>query len=126
MFDELADGAFSTPRGMMSTDIREDEKEYDVWIDMPGVAKENLQVELKDNYLVVTAKVQREESENKNERYLRQERFAGTVRRSFYVGDKVEQDQIKAKLENGTLHLTVPKHIVQPAAGIRNLITVEE
>ena len=100
MFDELAESAFSanTLRGMMNTDIKESDQGYELDIDLPGV---------------------------QNERYLRRERFIGSCRRSFYVGDKVKQEDIHAKFEDGILRLFIPK--VSQAAQIeqKNLIAIE-
>jgi HSP20 family molecular chaperone IbpA len=128
MFDELADTAFNahSVNGIMRTDIRESENSYEVAIDLPGVKKEDLSAELKDNYLVVTASVGQKEDDNSGEwRYLRRERFVGTLQRSFYVGDKVQQENIHAKFEDGTLRLTIPKVIEVPQVEQKNLIAIE-
>lgn len=128
MFDEVFDSAFSNRDlgGMMNTDIKENDLGYELIIDLPGVTKENLSAELKDGYLCISATVSHTSSENaQNERYLRQERFVGSCRRSFYVGDKVTQEDIRAKFENGTMHLFIPK---KPQAGeleTKNLIAIE-
>ena len=88
----------------MRTDIKEDEKGYEFSIDMPGYDKKDISLELNDGYVTISAK--REESEEKN--YIRRERSC-SCQRSFYVGDNVTEEDIKAKLENGTLKLFVPK-----------------
>jgi HSP20 family molecular chaperone IbpA len=126
MFDELADTAFSahSVNGIMQTDIRENETCYELSIDLPGVKKENISVELKDNCLVVSASVGPNEDDG-NWRYLRRERFVGSLRRSFYVGDQVQQENIHAKFENGTLTLTIPKVIEVPQVEQKNLIAIE-
>jgi HSP20 family molecular chaperone IbpA len=128
MFDELADTAFNahSVNGIMRTDIRENETGYEVAIDLPGVKKEDLSAELKDNYLVVSATVGHPEDDSNGDwRYLRRERFVGTLQRSFYVGDQIQQENIRAKYEDGTLYLNIPKAI--PAAQIepKNLIAIE-
>jgi HSP20 family molecular chaperone IbpA len=128
MFDEMADSAFNAhnTNGIMRTDIRESDIGYEVAIDLPGVKKENLSAELKDNYLVVRATVgQPEDDTNGNWRYLRRERFVGTLQRSFYVGDKIQQENIHAKFEDGTLYLTIPKVIPVPQVEQKNLIAIE-
>jgi HSP20 family molecular chaperone IbpA len=128
MFDEMADSAFSahSTNGIMRTDIRESDTGYEVAIDLPGVKKEDLSAELKDNYLVVSATVgQPEEDNGEHWRYLRRERFVGTLRRSFYVGDKIEQDNIHAKFEDGTLYLNIPKAIPVAQVEQKNLIAIE-
>jgi HSP20 family molecular chaperone IbpA len=127
MFDELADSAFTahSVNGIMHTDIRENESCYEVAIDLPGVKKENLSAELKDNYLVVSASVGQTDDNNENWKYLRRERFVGTLRRSFYVGDKVQQENIRARFEDGTLYLTIPKVIEVPQIEQKKLIAIE-
>jgi HSP20 family molecular chaperone IbpA len=127
MFDELADSAFTahSVNGIMHTDIRENESCYEVAIDLPGVKKENLSAELKDNYLVVSASVGQTDDNSENWKYLRRERFVGTLRRSFYVGDKVQQENIRARFEDGTLYLTIPKVIEVPQIEQKKLIAIE-
>ena len=128
MFDELAESAFSanTLRGMMNTDIKESDQGYELDIDLPGVHKENLSAELKDGYLCISSTVEQTHNDSvQNERYLRRERFIGSCRRSFYVGDTVKQEDIHAKFEDGILRLFIPK--VSQAAQIeqKNLIAIE-
>ncbi|MCI8553142.1 MAG: Hsp20/alpha crystallin family protein [Lawsonibacter sp.] len=128
MLDELAESAFSanTLRGMMNTDIKESDQGYELDIDLPGVHKEDLSAELKDGYLCISATVEQTHNDSvQNERYLRRERFIGSCRRSFYVGDKVKQEDIHAKFEDGILRLFIPK--VSQVAQIeqKNLIAIE-
>lgn len=90
----------------MRSDIEENGENYVLSIELPGIKKEDIDVSLKDGYLTVTAEAKIEDSENR--KYLHRERFYGTSSRSYYVGD-VEEKDVKAKLENGTLVLTFPK-----------------
>ena len=95
MFDELAESTFSatTLRGRMNTDIKESDQGYELDVDLPGVYKEKFAAELKDGYLCISATVEQTHNDNvQNERYLRRERFIGSCRRSFYVGDKIKQE----------------------------------
>lgn len=128
MFDEMVDNSFTArTNGLMSTDIRESDTCYGVAIDLPGVKKEDLSVELKDNYLVVSASIGQPEAENnENWRYLRRERFVGTLRRSFYVGGEIQQDSIRAKFEDGTLYLVIPKVTPEKQPETKHLITIED
>ena len=98
---------------LMKTDIKENEDGYEVSIAMPGVKKEDIQAELKEGYLTVTAttKQGKDEKDDKG-RYRRREGVCGTAKRSFYVGEDVKQEDIKAKYTDGVLILDVPK--VQP------------
>ena len=96
-------------KNMMKTDIKEKETHYEIDIDLPGFQKEEIVANLENGYLTVNA-AKSTETEQKNEEgiYIRRERYAGQCSRSFYVGD-LEQHEIKAKFENGILHLTIPK-----------------
>ena len=95
---------------MMLTDIREHEDHYEVNIDLPGFKKDELNIELKNGYLTITAaKGLDEDEKDKSGKLIRQERYAGTMQRSFYVGEEITEEQIKAKYENGVLTLTIPK-----------------
>lgn len=112
LFDEMVDSAFGNHNttGLMNTDIRETDQGYEMAIDLPGVQKENLTAELKDGYLCISATINRSANEeNNNARYLRRERFVGSMRRAFYVGDNLRQEDIRAKFQDGTLYLFVPK-----------------
>lgn len=120
MFDELFDHSFGRPFGgfkmnqMMRTDVKDTDSGYEVTIDMPGVKKEDIKAELKDGNLTISA-VSGYSNDEKDEKgtYIRRERYSGSCSRSFYVGDAVTQEDIKAKFENGTLKLMIPKK--QPA-----------
>ena len=97
-------------KNMMKTDVREHEKGYEVDIDLPGFKKDEIQVQLENGYLTVSAaKGLDKDQQDKKGRYIRQERYAGAMQRSFYVGDAVTQEDIKAKYENGILSLSIPK-----------------
>jgi len=90
----------------MKTDIKETPQSYELRIEMPGFEKENIHVSLEEGYLTVGA--ERQEKEEADVRYLRKE-CSVSCQRSFYVGEDIEQDNVKAKYENGILTLTVPK-----------------
>ena len=95
-------------------------------MNMPGVKKEDVKAELKDGYLTIQASTSRNNDEkNKEGKYIRKERYSGTFSRSFYVGDDVKQEDIKAKFEDGTLKLLVPKKEEKPEAEEKKYITIE-
>lgn len=98
-------------KSMMKTDIRETDGSYELAIDLPGFRKEEINAELKNGYLTVSAakEVNEEEKDEKTGTYLRRERYAGSMSRSFYVGENITQNDIRAKFENGILQLTLPK-----------------
>lgn len=105
---------YGTPSSsIMKTDVKETENDYEIHIDLPGYKKEDVQAELKDGYLVISAKNERSE-EDKGKEYIRRERFYGTCSRSFYVGKEIRQEDIGAKFENGVLMLNVPKRVEAP------------
>ena len=94
----------------MLTDVKEHEDHYEVEIDLPGFKKEDIKVELNEGYLTITAaKGLKEEEKNKAGKIVRQERYSGTMSRSFYVGEQMTAEDITAKYEDGVLSLNVPK-----------------
>lgn len=94
----------------MRTDVREHEDHYDVIIDLPGFKKEDITLSLENGYLTVTAaKGLDKDEKDKEGRVIRQERYAGTLQRSFHVGSALTEEDVSAKLEHGVLTLTVPK-----------------
>ncbi len=95
---------------MMKTDIIENENSYSIAIDLPGYEKEDIQIEVNDGYLTINAKTKKEVNENETDgKYVRRERYFGECSRSFYVGESLETEDIKANFKNGTLKLEVPK-----------------
>ena len=99
-------------RNLMKTDIREtdDAKGYRFAVDLPGFEKDEIHVDVKDGYLTVSAEKGLDKDEkDKKGRYIRQERYAGAMSRSFYVGTAVTVEDMGAKFENGILQITVPK-----------------
>ena len=96
-------------RNMMKTDVRETENTYEVDVDLPDFQKDEIHLELRDGYLTISAsKGLDKDQEDQKGRYIRQERYAGALSRSFYVGD-VEPDQVSAKYEGGVLRISLPK-----------------
>ena len=94
---------------IMKTDVREHEEGYEIDIDLPGFKKEEINLELQNGYLTVSAAKGVDKTEEKKGKLIRQERFAGAMQRSFYVGDGLTEEDIKAAFNNGVLSLTVPK-----------------
>ena len=96
---------------VMKTDVRETESGYEVDIDLPGFKKDEISASLENGYLTISASkgLDKEEKNEKDGTYIRKERYSGAMSRSFYVGDELKQEDIKAKYEDGILKLSVPK-----------------
>ena len=94
---------------IMKTDIKEKKDKYIIEIDLPGYEKENIHLDLKEGYLNVSAKVEKEENSDENEKIVHKERFYGHCSRSFYVGEQMTEEDIKAEFKNGILKVTIPK-----------------
>ena len=95
---------------LMKTDVRETEKTYELDIDLPGFKKDEIQMELNDGVLTISAaKGLDKDEEDKKGNYIRRERYAGSTSRSFYVGNGVKNEDVHAKFENGVLRLSIPK-----------------
>ena len=97
-------------KNLMKTDVRETENSFEVDMDLPGFKKDEVNLELKDGYLTVSADKALDKDKKDNEgRYIRQERWSGSCSRSFYVGDTVKPEDVHAKFENGILQIALPK-----------------
>lgn len=116
----------SSSNGLMQTDIADTGNGYEVTINLPGFKKEDVKGELKDGYLVVTATTNTSNDEKDNNgKYIRRERYSGTCSRSFYVGEDVKQEDIRAKFEDGTLKLSIPKKEAIPETKEAKYIAIE-
>ena len=110
---------------MMKTDIREKDDNYEVSIDLPGFKKEDITVELNDGYITISASKNLDRDEDKKGKLIRQERYAGSMTRSFYIGENVEKEDIEATYRHGVLTLTVPKKALDKKIPEKNLIAIE-
>ena len=112
LFDEMFNDPFFT-RGeskLMKTDIKEKKDHYELEVDLPGYEKEDIKIELSDGYLTIHASMNKSvDEEEKDSKYVHKERYVGNSSRSFYVGDNVKEEDIKASFKNGTLKLIIPK-----------------
>ena len=112
-------------KNMMKTDIREHDDGYELDVDLPGFKKDEISVQLNNGYLTISAsKGLDKDEQDKKGKYIRKERYAGAMQRSFYVGDAVEQSDVKAKFEDGILKLCIPKKDAK-AVEARNSIAIE-
>lgn len=111
---------------IMKTDIKENEGGYDLAVELPGYKKEDMKLELKDGYLTINAEIKHDDNEKDDKgNYIRCERYYGKSSRSFYVGEAVTEEDIKAKYEDGILKINVPKKEVKPAVDEAKYIAIE-
>lgn len=136
LFDDLFNGFDHPARSLMSyhapasnvmrTDVKETENSYELDIDLPGFKKSDVQAELKEGYLTISASTSKDDGEkDKDGKYIRRERYYGSCSRSFYVGDAVTQEDIKAKFEDGILKVFVPKKEMKPEVEQSKYIAIE-
>ncbi len=111
---------------LMRTDIRETDTGYELDVELPGYKKEDLNLELTNGYLNISAeKNNSKEEKDKNGRVVRQERYTGSMKRSFYVGEEITEEDIKAKFEDGILKLQVPKKEIEEKVPEKKTIAIE-
>ncbi len=132
LFDEMFRDPFfgrtydNADTQIMKTDVQENDQAYVIDMELPGYAKEDVKAELKDGYLTITAsRNQNNDQKDGNGRYIRRERYTGTCKRTFYVGESVSQEDIKAGFKDGILRLAIPKKELQPEKDQPKLITIE-
>lgn len=125
--DDLFRGFFVRPieyegGPRISLDVREDDKSYTVHADLPGVKKEDIDVQVEGNVVRISAENRQEREEKQGEKVIRSERYVGRVSRSFTLGVDVDESAATAKFENGVLELTLPK---KPVPDQRRKLTIE-
>lgn len=97
-------------KNRMKTDIRDEKDHYEMMIDLPGFKKDEIQLSLQDGYLTISAEKGLDKDENdKNGNLIRQERYSGALSRSYYIGESITEDEVKAKFEDGVLSIIIPK-----------------
>ena len=112
LFDDVFGDSFFNEGAsrLMKTDIKEKKNEYIIDIDLPGYDKEGIKLEIQDGYLTVSATMNKNvDDEEKDGKYIYKERYSGECSRSFYVGDDVKEDDVKASFKNGILTVVVPE-----------------
>lgn len=128
-FDDKAERKLYGHRAnhLMKTDIKEHKDGYELEIDLPGFHKDEIQAELKDGYLTISAAKQlnQDEKEKETGKYICRERYSGSCQRSFYVGDEITQEDIKAEFKHGILRLFVPKKEAVPEVEQRKFVSIE-
>ena len=126
LLDDMFGGVFFNEgeSKLMKTDIKEKKDEYIIDIDLPGYEKEGIKLNIQDGYLTVHATVNKEEKDEEKGKFVRKERYSGECSRSFYVGDSIKEEDIKANFNNGILELTFPKEVEQKAEEMK-YITID-
>ena len=113
-------------KNLMKTDVKEKDGNYEVAIDLPGFKKDEITAELKDGYLTISAaKGLDKDEKDKEGKYIRRERYAGNMSRSFYVGKHVTVEDVHPKYENGILSFSVPKEEAKSVEEKKNYISIE-
>ena len=130
LFDDFFDYPFvkneAESNGLMKTDVKDTEHGYEITMNLPGVKKEDVKVALKDGYLTISATSDsKKEEKNDKGQYIRRERYAGACQRSYYVGEDITEEDIKAEFKHGILKLFVPKKEVKPAVEEKKYISIE-
>lgn len=141
LFDDLMDFRFPTEeeffgkrnplfgkhgKNLMKTDIREKDGSYELDIDLLGFKKDEVKAKLENGFLTISAEKGLDRDQKDNEgRFIRQERYAGAMSRSFYVGDSIKQEDITAKFEDGILRLSVPKQEMKKLENKDQYIAIE-
>ena len=134
LLDNVFDEMFTNPPAYtkmpaakwMSTDIKDLGQEYQLDIELPGYEKKDILVQLSNSYLVISASHQEEkEDKEENGRFVHKERYSGSCKRSFYVGDNLREEDIQASFENGVLKLVFPKEEHQEKAEEKKYIEIK-
>lgn len=109
MFNDPFFNGFSRQQSnLMQSDVKENDKQYLIDINLPGYDKENIELSIDNGYLNINAKIE-ESKDDEKENYIHKERYVGECHRSFYVGDDIKEEDVKANFKNGILKLTIPK-----------------
>lgn len=113
-------------KNLMKTDVKETDDDYIVDIDLPGFKKEEIQMQLDNGYLTVSASkgLDKDETDNAGN-YVRRERFSGSMSRSFYVGSHVKEEDIHPRYENGILTFSLPKEEKKAVEEKKRYIAIE-
>ena len=138
LFDDFFDFPFYDDRAekklyghhaanLMKTDIQEHDDGYTLEMDLPGFKKEEIQIELNTGYMTISAAkgLDEDEKDKKSGKYIRRERYTGSCQRSFYVGEDVTEEDIKAEFKHGILKLFIPKKEAKPAVEQKKYVSIE-
>ncbi len=128
LFDDLFRDDFFDKKipTLMKTDIKEMKDKYQLEVDLPGYKKENINIELEEGYLKISAKVDNSKDESDEEsNYIHKERYYGECTRSFYVGEDIKEEEISAEFNNGILKIDIPKKEEEETAPEKKQIEIK-
>ena len=111
-------------KNLMKTDVKDTDSGYEIDMDLPGFKKDEIKASLDNGYLTITAE-KGLEKEEEGKKYICRERYSGSCQRTFYVGDEIEQDDIKASFKHGILRLDIPKKQPKPQVEEKKCISIE-
>lgn len=115
--DMFHDSFFSNQESkVMKTDIKEKESEYEISVDLPGYEKDNIQMSVEDGYLTISATIVADNKDEEEGKFVRRERYSGSCARSFFLGDEIKSEDIKASFKNGILKVSIPKKQIEEKA----------
>ena len=133
LFDEFFDDPFFQREEkqrhampLMKTNIRENDKDYIIDVDLPGFEKKDIKIDIENGYLNIHAKTDNTHKEEEKGKYLRRERYMGECSRSFYIGNDTKEEDIKATFKNGVLSLEIPKIDDKKKLPEKKYIQIEE
>ena len=114
-------------KNLMKTDVKETDQGYELEMDLPGFAKDEIRVSLENGYMTISAAkgLDQDEKEKDSGRYISRERYAGACQRSFYIGEDITEEDIKGEFKHGILKLFVPKKEAKPTVEQKKFITIE-
>ena len=114
-------------KNLMKTDVKETDQGYELEMDLPGFAKDEIRVSLENGYMTISAAkgLDQDEKEKDSGRYIRRERYAGACQRSFYIGEDITEEDIKGEFKHGILKMFVPKKEAKPTVEQKKFITIE-
>ena len=125
-FDDIFDDSLlKKERNLMKTDRKETEDEYILEIDIPGCKKENIKIDLEQGYLNVKAEILKN-TDTTSDTYIHKERFSGSCQRSYYIGNNIIEDDIKASFINGILEIRIPKKTENEDNQLKKYIEIKD
>jgi len=124
-FKQVWNPGYASNANLMQTDVKESDKGFELDISLPAFRKEDIKAELKDGYLTINAEHAENKEEKEEGKFIRKERYTGHCSRSFFVGEEVTENDIRAKFENGVLTLNIPKKELEKKVEEKKLIAIE-